>query len=104
MVQKNEVLTREDNCIPLICRGRTALQEDYPTITERETRVNATEQTWVFEVGEKARAGRRIPKLGSFLVDIIKWLHHLGNGKIDDRLLESRHNTHHNVRTNDIRF
>jgi hypothetical protein len=80
------------------------VQEDYPTIIEREIPVSTTEQTWIFEVGEKARAGRRTPKLGSFLVDIIRWLYYLGSGKIDDRLLEARHKIHQNTRINDIRF
>jgi hypothetical protein len=80
------------------------MREDYPAITVRDAPVNRTEQAWILEVGEKARAGRTTPRLGSLFVEIMKWLYHLGGGKIEEYRLESRHNTHHNVRTNDIRF
>jgi len=104
MTQKNEVLTREDNRIPLISTKRTITQEDYLTITEREMPVNTTEQTWIFEVSEKTRVSRTTPKLVNTLVKIIKWLNHVGSGKIDDSCLESRHNIHHNFRINGIRL
>jgi hypothetical protein len=104
MIRKNEVLTREDNCIPLICRGRTPVQEDYLTITEGEIPMKAIEQTWIFEVGEETRVGRITPKLVNTLVKIIRWVSHVGSGKIDDSCLEARHNIHHNVRINGIRF
>ena len=102
MIQKKEVLTREDNRISLISTKRTTTQEDHPTIAEREIPVNTTEQTWIFEVGEKTRVSRTIPRLVSTLVKIIKWLSHLGSGKIDDSCLESRHNIHHNFRIKGI--
>jgi hypothetical protein len=102
MVQKNEVLTQEDNRISLISTRRTTTQEDCLTITERELPVNTTEQAWIFEVGEKTRAGRTIPKLVNIFAKIIKWLNRLGSGKIDDSRLESRHNIHHNFRTKGI--
>jgi hypothetical protein len=102
MVQKNELLTREDNRISLIATRRATTQEDYPTVTERELPVNTTEQTWISEAGEKTRAGRTIPKLVSTFAKIIKWLNRLGSGKIDDSRLESRHNIHHNFRTKGI--
>ena len=104
MVQKAEVLTREGNRIPCICPGRTTTQEDCLTVTEREIPVNTTAQTWIFEVREKPHAGRRTPKPGSLLVDIIRWLYYLGSGKVDDRLLEARHRIHQNTRIDDIRF
>jgi hypothetical protein len=102
MKQKNEVLTREVSRIPLISATRTTTREDYPTMTEIEIAVNTTEQTRIFEVGEKARAGRTTPKLGSFLVEIIKWLYYLGSGKIDDRYLQSRQHIHDNPRIKGI--
>jgi len=102
MIQKNEVSTREDNRISLISTRRTTTQEDYLTITEREIPANTTEQTWIFEVGEKAGVGRTSPKLVDTLVKVIKWLYHLGSGKIDNSCLESRHNIHHNFRIKGI--
>jgi len=97
MTQKDEVLTREGNRISLISRTRTTTQEDHLPITEREIPVNTTEQTWIFEVGEKTRVSRTIPKLVNTLVKTMKWLNHLGSGKIDDSCLESRQNIHHNL-------
>jgi hypothetical protein len=102
MVQKNEVLTREDNYIPLICRERTATQDDCLAITERGIAVSATEQSWIFEVGEETRAGRTTPKLANTLAKIVNWLHHLGSRRIDDSRLEARHNIHHNFSINGI--
>ncbi len=97
MIQKNEVLTPEDNCILLISTKRTTTQEDHPTITERKIPVNMTEQTWIFEVGEQTRVSRTTPRPVNTLLKIIKWLNHLGSGRIDDSCLESRQNTHHNL-------
>jgi hypothetical protein len=102
MVQKNEVLTREDNRISLISRTRTAAQENHLTITEREIPMSTIEPTWIFEVGERTSASRATPKLVNTLVKIIKWLNYLGNGKIDENCLEARHNIHHNFRINGI--
>jgi len=102
MIQKKEVLIKDDNRIRLISTKRTTTQEDHPTITERKIPVNTTEQTWIFEVGEKTRIRRTTPKLVNTLVKIIKWLNHLGSGKIDDSCLESRHNIHHNFRIKGI--
>ena len=87
MIQKNEVLTREDNRI--IFTKRTTTQEDHPTIAEREIPVNTTEQAWIFEIGERTRVGRTTTKLVNTLGKIIRWLNHLGSGKIDDNCLES---------------
>jgi hypothetical protein len=102
MVQKNEVLAREASRISLISARRATTQEAYLTIAERGIPANTTEQTWIFEVGEKARVGRTTPGLVSTLVKIIKWLNHLGSGEIDDGCLESRHNIHHSFRINGI--
>jgi hypothetical protein len=102
MTQKNEVLTREDNCISIVCRTRTAAQEDCLTITGGETPVNTTEQPWIFEVGETTPVSRTAPKLVSALVKITKWSNRIGSGKVDDSCLESRHNIQHNFRTKGI--
>jgi hypothetical protein len=102
MIQRSEVLTREDNRILLVSARRTATQEDYLTATERAMPANTIEQTWISEVGEKIRVSRTTPKLVNTLVTIIEWLNHLGSGKIDDSCLESRHNVHHNFRVNGI--
>jgi hypothetical protein len=102
MIQNSEVLTREANRISLVSPRRTATQEDYLTIAEREMPVNTTEQTWIFEAGEEARVGRITPRLVSTLANFIKWLNHLDGGKIDDSCLEARHNIHHNFRINGI--
>jgi hypothetical protein len=102
MTQKNEVLIREDNRISLISTKRTTTQENHPTVTERKIPVNTTEQTWIFEVGEKACVSRTTPRSVNILVKIIKWLSHLGSVKIDDSCLESRHNIHHNFRIKGI--
>ena len=104
MVQKGEVLTREDNRTSLISRTRTAMEEDYLNVTEREIPVSTTEQTGRLVLREETGAGRRTPKPGSLLVDIIRWLYYLGSGKVDDRLLEARHKIHQNARIDDIRF
>jgi hypothetical protein len=97
VIQKNELLTREDDCISLACARRTATQGNCLTITERETPVNATEQTWIFEVGEEIPVIRTTAKPVNTLMKIMKWLHHLGSGKIDNSCLESRQSTHHNI-------
>jgi hypothetical protein len=97
MTQKNRVLTQEENCISLISTKRTTTQEDHPTSAERKIPVNTTEQTWIFEGGEKTRVSRTTTKSVNILVKIIKWLNHVGSGKIDDNYLESRHNIHHNI-------
>ncbi len=102
MIQKNEVLTREDNALSLTCATRTTAKGGCLTVTEREIPVNTTEQTWTFEVGEKTRAGRATPSLVNTLVKMINWLNHLGTGKIADSRLEARHNIHHNIRTKGI--
>jgi len=102
MIQKNEVLTREENRTSFIATRRTTMQEDYPTVTGREIPANTTEQTWIFEVWEKARVGRTTPKSVNTFVKIMKSLSRVGSGKIDDSRLESRHNIHHNVRINGI--
>ena len=102
MVEKNEVLTRQDNRISLISTKRTTTQEDHATIAEREMPVNTTEQTWILEVGEKTHVSRTAAKSVNILVKIIKWLSHLGSGKIDDSCLESGHNIHHNFRIKGI--
>ena len=97
MIQKNEVLTRKYNRIALISTKRTTTQENHPPIVERNMPVNTTEQTWIFEAEDKTRASGTTPKLVNTLVKIIKWLSHLGSGKIDDSYLESRQNIHHNI-------
>jgi len=102
MVQKNEVLTLEKNGISLISTGGTTMQEGYPIVTEIQIPVSTTEQTWIFEVGKDARVSRRTPGLVNTIVKIVKWLNHLGSGKIDDSCLESRHNIHHNFKINRI--
>jgi hypothetical protein len=102
MIQKNEVLTTEDNRISPICARRTTAQEDCLAITEGELPMNTTEQTWIFEVGEKTCVGRTTPKLVNTLVKVIKWLNHLGSGRVDDSYLESRHNIHDNPRIKGI--
>jgi hypothetical protein len=104
MTQRNEVLAREANRISLISATRTTTQEDYVAIAEREIPVNTTEQTWISEVGEETRVGRMTPRLASTLVRIMKWLNHLGSGRINDSYLESRHTIHHNFRINGMRL
>ena len=103
MIQNSEVLTGEANRTSLVSARRTITQEDYLTITERQIPVYMTEQSWIFEVGEKTCVGRTTPKLVNALVKIIKWLYHLGSAKIDESRLESRQNIHHNFRINGIR-
>ena len=97
MTQKNEVLTREDNCISLTSTTKTAIQKDYATIAERKIPMNITEQTWLFEIGEEPPVSGTSLKLVDALMKVMKWLNHLGSGKIDDRYLESRQNIHHNI-------
>jgi len=97
MIQKNEVLTREDNCISSICTRPAKVLEDYPAITESRVPGNMIEQTRIFEVGEKTRVSGTTPNLVNTLVKILKWLSHLGSGKINDSCLESRQNMHHKI-------
>ena len=104
MVQKGEVLTRENNGTSLISRTRTAMEEDYLNVTEREITVSTIEQTGRLKLREETGVRRRTPKPGSLLVAIIRWLYYLGSGKVDDRLLEARHRIHQNTRIDDIRF
>jgi hypothetical protein len=102
MIQKNGVLTREDNRISPVSATRTGTQEDYPTIAETAIPVNPTEQTWILEVSEKSRVSRTTPKLVNALLKIMNWLNHLGSGKTDVSRLESRHNIHDNFRPKGI--
>jgi len=97
MIQKNEVLTREDNCISCISTKRTITHEDLRTIAEIEIPVDTTEQTRIFEIVEKTRVSGTTPNFVNTLVKIIEWLSHLGSGKIDDSCLKSRQNTSHNL-------
>jgi len=102
MVQNSEVLAGEANRISLVCARQTAAQGDCLTITEREKPVNATEQTWTFEIREETRVGRTNPRLVNALVKIVNWLNHAGAGKIDDGHLESRHHIRQNFRAKGI--
>jgi hypothetical protein len=104
MIRNSEVLTGEANRISLVSARRTKMQEDHPIIAERAILVNTIEQTWISEVGEQTRFGRTIPESVDALVKIMRWLSHLGSGKIDGSRLETRHNIRHNFRTNGIGF
>jgi len=97
MIQKNEVLKREDNCISVISTKRATTRRAHRTITERKMPTNTTEQTSIFEFGEKTCVGRTTPKPVNTLAEIMKWLSHLGSGKLNESCLESRQNTHHNL-------
>lgn len=101
MVQSSEVFTREANRISVASARRTITREDYLAVAERAIPVNAIEQTWIFEAGQKARVGTA-PRFLNHLVKIVNWLSHVSSGKIDDGRLESRHNIHHNFRINGI--
>jgi hypothetical protein len=96
MTQRNVVLKREDNCISVISTKRTTTRRTHRTIMDRKIPMNATEQICIFEVGKETRVSGTTPNLVNTLVKIIKWLSHLGSGKIDDALLESRQKSHHN--------
>ena len=102
MIQKHEVLTQEDNSISPIYTKRITMQEGHLTVSERKIPVNATEQTWIFDVEGKSRVSRTIPKFVNTLVNIMKWLNHLGSGKIDDSHLNSRQNNGYNFRIKGI--
>ena len=102
MTQRNRLLTRQGNRISLTSAGRTATQEDCLAIIEREIPVNTIEQTCIYEVEEKTLVGRTTPRLVDTLVKIMKWLKHVGSGKIDDSRLEARHNIRQNFRTKGI--
>jgi hypothetical protein len=97
MIQKNEVLTREDNCISVISTKRATTRRAHRTIAERKIPVNTIEQTCIFQVREEICAIRTTPRIVNTLVKIMKWLSHLGSGKIDDSCLESRQNMHYNI-------
>lgn len=83
---------------------QTTRQEDYLAIAEMEIPVNMSEQTWIFAVGEMTRVDRTTPRLANTFVKIVNWLNHLGSRRIDECRLEARHNIHHNVKMNGIRF
>jgi len=102
MIQNSEVLTRENNRISLVSARRATMQEGSVAIAERAIPANMIDQTWIFEVGEKVRAGRTTPSLVNTLVRVTDWLNHLGSRKIDDSCLEARHSIHHNFRINGI--
>jgi hypothetical protein len=104
MIQNGKVLTQEANSISLVSARRTTTQEDYLTIAERAIPVSTMEQTWISEVGEVTPVGRTTPRLANIFVKIVNWLNYLGSGKIDESRLEARHNIHHNVKINGIRF
>jgi hypothetical protein len=102
MVQKNEVLTREDNRVSLSAARRVAVQQHYPAHREREMPTNAAVQIWTFEVGEVTGLGRTILRLLNTFLKIVNWLNHVGAGKVDDRHLQSRHNIRQNFRAKGI--
>jgi hypothetical protein len=102
MMQNSEVLAGEANRISLVSARRTTMQEDYLAVTERAIPVNAISQTWIFEDGKESPVDRTTPQLVTTLWKVVKWLNHVGSGKIDDGCLESRHNIHHNFRINGI--
>jgi hypothetical protein len=102
MIQRSEVLAREANRPSLVSARRTITPEDYLTIAETAIPVSTTEQTWIFEVGEQTQVDRMAPGLVNPFMKIVKWLNHIGSGKIDDSCLELRHNIHHNFRINGI--
>lgn len=104
MVQNSKVLTREANPISPIATGSATTLEDYPIMTEREVPMSTIGQTWTFEFGEDIPVDRTVPKSVNTLVKIVRWLNHVGSGKIDGGLLESRHNIRHGFRTNGIGF
>jgi hypothetical protein len=62
--------------------------------------MSTIERTWTFEVGQEIPVGRTAPKSVNILVKIVKWLNHVGSGKVDGSLLESRHNIQHEFRIN----
>jgi len=97
MIQKNEALIREDNCISVISTKRAITRRDHRIITERKMPMDTTEQTCIFEIGEEICVIGTTPKFENTMVKIMKWLSHLGSGKIDDSCLESRQNMHHNI-------
>ncbi|MDH4366971.1 MAG: hypothetical protein OEV57_02375 [Dehalococcoidia bacterium] len=78
------------------------MQQGSVAIAERAIPANMIEQTWIFEIGEKARAGTTTPALVNPLVKILRWVNHLGSGRIDESCLEARHNIDHNFRINSI--
>lgn len=102
MVQKNGVLTREDNRISLSSARRVAVQQHRPAYQEREIPVDTIEQTWVFEVEEMTSVGTTTSRLVNTFLKIVNWLSHVGAGKVDDSRLESRHNIRQNFRAKDI--
>ena len=102
MVQKNEVLTREDNRVSLSSARRMAVQQHYPAYREREVTVKTTEQTWILEVEEMTSVGRTTSRLVNTFLQIVNWLSHVGAGKVADRYLESRHNIRQNCRAKGI--
>ena len=102
MVQKNGVLTGEDNRISLNSARRVAVQQHRPAYQEREIPVDTIEQTWIFEVEEVTSVGRTTSRLARTFQRIVNWLSHVGAGKVDDRHLESRHNIRQNFRAKGI--
>lgn len=104
MIQSSEALTRVDNRISLVSARRIATQEDCLVVTEREIPADAMEQTWIFGVGQVTRVSRINPGLANAFLKIVDWLNHLGSERVNDSHLEARHNIHHNVKINGIRF
>jgi hypothetical protein len=104
MIQSGEVLTGEPNPISLVSTGRTETQEEYLNIAERRMPVNTIEQSWTFEVAQKAPVNRMTPGQVNPLVKIAKWLNHLGNGRISESYLESRRTVPTNFRIGGIGF
>lgn len=102
MVQKNEVLTPEDNRVSLSSARWMAVQQHCPAYREREMPVKTTEQTWIFEIEERPRLRRTAPNLAHTFLKIVNWLNHAGAGKVDDRHLESRHHIRQNFRAKGI--
>ncbi len=102
MVQKNEVLTREDNRVSLSSAGSVAVQQHCPAYWEREMPVKTTEQTWIFEVEGVTSVSRTTSRLVNNFLKIVNWLSHAGAGKVDDRHLESRHNIRQSFRAKGI--
>jgi hypothetical protein len=102
MIQNSKVLAGEANPISLVSTGRTAMQEEYVSIAERRIPVSMSEQSWTFEVAQKAPTNRMTPGQVNPLVRIAKWLNHLGNGRISESYLESRSTVPTNFRIGGI--
>jgi hypothetical protein len=104
MIQNSRVLTREVNPISLISAVQATTQAEYLAVAQREVLMSTIEQTWRFEVADKAPVNTMTDGQVNPFVKIANWLSHLGSRRINENYLESRQNIDYSAGIRSIRL